>query len=59
MTEIAENMQRGSAGPGLAVGAGLQVMVPLMEADVTLLAGPKGKHNMARPRCGTAASAGR
>ena len=32
----------------LAVGAGLQVMAALMEADVTALAGPKGKHDMAR-----------
>jgi hypothetical protein len=30
------------------VGAGLQVMQALMEADVTTLAGPKGKHNMTR-----------
>ena len=32
----------------LAVGAGLQVMAALMEADVSALAGPKGKHNAAR-----------
>jgi putative transposase len=32
----------------LAVGAGLQVMQALMEADVSTLAGPKGKHNMVR-----------
>jgi hypothetical protein len=44
----------------LAVGAGLQVMQALMEADVTVLAGSKGKHD-ARPglRCGTAVNAGR
>ena len=46
MTEIAENMHEGLLA--LAVGAGLQVMAALMEADVTALAGPKGKHNMAR-----------
>jgi hypothetical protein len=46
MTEIAENMQEGLLA--LAVGAGLQVMAALMEADVTVLAGPKGKHNMTR-----------
>ena len=32
----------------LAVGAGLQVMAALMEADVTELAGPKGRHDAAR-----------
>jgi transposase-like protein len=46
MTEIAENMHEGLLA--LAVGAGLQVMQSLMEADVTVLAGPKGKHNMTR-----------
>jgi putative transposase len=46
MTEIAENMREGLLA--LAVGAGLQVMAALMEADVSALAGPKGKHNMAR-----------
>jgi transposase-like protein len=46
MTEIAENMQEGLLA--LAVGAGLQVMQALMEADVTVLVGPKGKHNMTR-----------
>jgi putative transposase len=46
MTEIAENMHEGLLA--LAVGAGLQVMVALMEADVTVLAGPKGTHNMMR-----------
>lgn len=46
MSEIAENMQEGLLA--LAVGAGLQVMQSLMEADVTVLAGPKGKHNMTR-----------
>jgi putative transposase len=46
MTEIAENMQEGLLA--LAVGAGLQVMRTLMEADVTALAGPKGRHDATR-----------
>ena len=32
----------------MAVGAGLQVMAALMEADVSALAGPKGKHDATR-----------
>jgi putative transposase len=43
MAEIAENMSEGLLA--LAVGAGLQVMAALMEADVTALAGPKGRHD--------------
>lgn len=46
MAEIAENMQEGLLA--LAVGAGLQVMQTLMEADVTALAGPKGRHDPGR-----------
>jgi putative transposase len=46
MGEIAENMGEGLLA--LAVGAGLQVMAALMEADVSALAGPKGKHDEAR-----------
>ena len=46
MSEIAENMQEGLLA--LAVGAGLQVMEALMEADVTVLAGPKGRHDATR-----------
>lgn len=46
MSEIAENMGEGLLA--LAVGAGLQVMAALMEADVTALAGPKGRHDGAR-----------
>jgi putative transposase len=46
MSEIAENMQEGLLA--LAVGAGLQVMQALMEADVTTLAGPKSGHDSAR-----------
>jgi len=40
MSEIAEDMRE-----GLAVGAGLQVMASLMEADVTAACGPRGKHD--------------
>jgi len=43
MNEITENMTEGLVA--LAVGAGLQVMGALMDADVTALAGPRGKHN--------------
>ena len=46
MAEIAENMQEGLLA--LAVGAGLQVMQALVEADVTALAGPRGKHDATR-----------
>jgi transposase-like protein len=46
MAEIAENMGEGLLA--LAVGAGLQVMAALMEADVTALAGPKGRHDGTR-----------
>jgi putative transposase len=43
MDEIAADMQEGLLA--LAVGAGLQVMTQLMEADVTAVCGPKGKHD--------------
>jgi hypothetical protein len=46
MAEIAESMQEGLLA--LAVGAGLQVMQVLMDADVTALAGPAGRHDEAR-----------
>ena len=46
MAEIAENLREGLLA--LAVGAGLQVMAALMEADVSALAGPKGKHDAGR-----------
>ena len=46
MAEIAENLGEGLLA--LAVGAGLQVMQTLMDADVTALAGPKGKHDQGR-----------
>src|SRR4051794_5040796 len=46
MAEISQNMQEGLLA--LAVGAGLQVMGALMDADVTALAGPKGRHDSDR-----------
>ncbi len=46
MSEIAENMQEDLLA--LTVGPGLQVMQALMDADVTALAGPKGRHDQAR-----------
>ncbi len=46
MAEVAADMREGLLA--LAVGTGLQVMTALMEADVTALAGPKGKHNSER-----------
>ena len=46
MAEIAGSMQEGLLA--LAVGAGLQVMAALMQADVTALAGVKGKHDIDR-----------
>ena len=46
MAEIAGSMREGLLA--LAVGTGLQVMQVLMEADVTELAGPKGRHDPLR-----------
>jgi putative transposase len=46
MDEIAEDMREGLLA--LAVGAGLQVMQQLMEADVTAVCGPRGKHDPER-----------
>ncbi len=43
MEEIAADVREGLLA--LAVGAGLQVMAALMEADVSAVCGPKGKHN--------------
>jgi putative transposase len=43
MAEIAEDMQEGLLA--LAVGAGLQVMQQLMDADVTAVCGPWGRHD--------------
>lgn len=46
MSEIAENMREGLLA--LAVGAGLQVMSQLMDADVTAVCGPRGRHDPER-----------
>src|SRR3954468_15917443 len=46
MAEIVDSMREGLLA--LAVGTGLQVMQALMEADVTTLAGPKGRHDPGR-----------
>jgi putative transposase len=43
MEEIAADMREGLVA--LAVGAGLQVMQQLMEADVAAACGPRGRHN--------------
>src|SRR4051812_59627 len=43
MDEIAADMREGLLA--LAVGAGLQVMSQLMEADVTSVCGPRGRHD--------------
>jgi putative transposase len=43
MNEIAADMREGLLA--LAVGAGLQVMAQLMEAEVTVACGPRGKHD--------------
>ena len=43
MDEIAADMREGLLA--LAVGAGLQVMSTLMEADVAAVCGPRGKHD--------------
>ena len=44
--EVAADLQEGLLA--LAVGAGLQVMAQLMEADVAAVCGPRGKHNPQR-----------
>ena len=46
MDEIAADMREGLLA--LAVGAGLQVMAQLMEADVSAVCGPRGKHDPER-----------
>ena len=43
MDEIAADMREGLLA--LAVGAGLQVMAQLMQADVTAVCGPRGRHD--------------
>jgi putative transposase len=46
LARFAEHMREGLLAASVAVG--LDVMAELMEAEVTDLAGPKGKHNPAR-----------
>jgi len=46
VSEIAEDGQEGLLA--MAVGAGLQVMAAMMNADVEAVCGPKGKHDQAR-----------
>ena len=46
MEEIAADMREGLLA--LAVGAGLQVMTQLMDADVAAVCGPRGKHDADR-----------
>jgi putative transposase len=46
MNEIAADMHQGLLA--LAVGAGLQVMNALMDADVAAVCGPRGKHDAER-----------
>jgi putative transposase len=46
MGDIADEMREGLLA--LAVGAGLQVMGSLMEADVTAVCGPRGRHDPER-----------
>ena len=48
MEEIAADLREGLLA--LAVGAGLQVMEQLMEADVAGLCGPRGKHDPERTK---------
>jgi putative transposase len=57
MAEIAESTREGLLA--LAVGAGLQVMQSLMEADVTLLAGRRANTTRHVSRCVTAVSTAR
>ena len=46
MADVAEDLREGLLA--LAVGAGLQVMSALMDADVTALTGPRGRHDAER-----------
>jgi hypothetical protein len=46
LARFAEHMRQGLLAASTAVG--LEVMAELMQAEVTALAGPKGKHNPAR-----------
>ncbi len=56
MDQIASGMREGLLA--LAVGAGLQVMAQLMEADVIAACGPKGKHDPDRTVARHGAGAG-
>ena len=56
MNEIAADMREGLLA--LAVGAGLQVMQQLMEADVAAACGPRGKHDPDRTATRHGAEAG-
>ncbi len=56
MNEVAADMREGLLA--LAVGAGLQVMAQLMEADVTAVCGPRGKHDPERVATRHGAEAG-
>ena len=47
LAELAGEMREGLLA--LAVGTGLQVMAAIMEADVTAVCGPKGRHDPERP----------
>jgi len=46
MAELAADVQEGLLA--MAVGTGLQVMTAIMNADVAVVCGPKGKHDPAR-----------
>ena len=46
LAELAGEMREGLLA--LAVGTGLQVMAAIMEADVTAVCGPKGRHDADR-----------
>jgi putative transposase len=46
LTELAGELREGLLA--LAVGTGLQVMSAIMEADVTAVCGPKGRHDLER-----------
>ena len=46
LTEIAGAVEEGLLA--LAVAAGMQVMTTMMDADVTGICGPKGRHNPER-----------
>jgi hypothetical protein len=56
MADVADDMREGLLA--LAVGAGLQVMSALMEADVTALTGPRGRHDAERVAVRHATGAG-